>query len=55
MTLQINNPLPLLSLNVLGLGVDVILGQGEDKYLLTIEINFAVGKYTKHVEFRRNG
>lgn len=51
--ITLQNPLALLSLNILGFGVDVAYGRDNGTHTITVCANFAVGCWSKH--FRIGG
>lgn len=47
MKIELQNPIALLSLNVLGFGVDVAYGKTETERTLSVCVNFAFGCWSK--------
>ena len=47
MQIELQNPISLLSLNILGFGIDVTYGHTPESHTLTVCANFAFGCWSK--------
>jgi len=52
--MELQNPIALLSLNVLGFGIDISYGNTADAHVITICANFAFGCYSKVFARQKN-